>query len=216
MCPQGERGPTSRPSELCRQILEAHVADDAFDLGLLGIGQTKARKSLVWIHTGQFTLELQLKKAPCRFFGLTVQARLEQWPRAVCLRCSLLLRSKCRQCLPRPRLPGRGSRRRPRARSGTDECSRRMPRRPSGHAPARSRRRRALRIENPAFSGDLCVANATDYALPWHLMALLRHRAKRKAPSDFAKCLTSLVAGAGYAQRCPVELGVPMEAVIAA
>ncbi len=39
---------------------------------------------------------------------------------------------------------------------------------------------------------------------------------KRKALGDFAKCLTSLVAGARYAQRCPVEFGVPMEVVIAA
>ena len=42
------------------------------------------------------------------------------------------------------------------------------------------------------------------------------HRTKRKALSQFAKCLTSLVAGARYAQRCPVELGVAMEVVIAA
>ena len=41
-------------------------------------------------------------------------------------------------------------------------------------------------------------------------------RAKRKAPSPFAKCPTSLVAGARYAQRCPVEFGVPMDVVIAA
>jgi hypothetical protein len=39
---------------------------------------------------------------------------------------------------------------------------------------------------------------------------------KRKALSGFAKCPTSLVAGARYAQRCPVEFGVPMEVVIAA
>jgi hypothetical protein len=37
-----------------------------------------------------------------------------------------------------------------------------------------------------------------------------------KAPGQFAKCLTSLVAGAGYEQRCPVEFGVSMEAVVAA
>jgi hypothetical protein len=30
------------------------------------------------------------------------------------------------------------------------------------------------------------------------------------------KCTSSLVAGARYAQRCPVEFGVPMEVVIAA
>ena len=39
---------------------------------------------------------------------------------------------------------------------------------------------------------------------------------KRKALSSCAKCPTSLVAGARYAQRCPVEFGVPMEVVIAA
>jgi len=33
---------------------------------------------------------------------------------------------------------------------------------------------------------------------------------------DGPKCASSLVAGARYAQRCPVEFGVPMEAVIAA
>ena len=31
-----------------------------------------------------------------------------------------------------------------------------------------------------------------------------------------AKCLTSLVAGTRYAQRCPVEFGLPMEVAIAA
>jgi len=31
-----------------------------------------------------------------------------------------------------------------------------------------------------------------------HLTAPSRHRAKRKAPSSFAKCPTSLVAGAGF------------------
>jgi hypothetical protein len=49
-----------------------------------------------------------------------------------------------------------------------------------------------------------------------HLMSTTRQRAKRKAPSQFANCLTSLVAGARCAQRRPEELGVPMEAVIAA
>ncbi len=38
----------------------------------------------------------------------------------------------------------------------------------------------------------------------------------RRASSVRAKCLLSLVAGARYAQRCPVEFGVPTEAVIAA
>jgi hypothetical protein len=44
----------------------------------------------------------------------------------------------------------------------------------------------------------------------------LRAPSKRKAPSVFARCQTSLVAGAGYAQRCPVEFGLPMEVLIAA
>ena len=40
-------------------------------------------------------------------------------------------------------------------------------------------------------------------------------RAKRKARSVSAKCLTSLVAGARHAQRCPAQFRLPMEAVIA-
>jgi hypothetical protein len=71
-------------------------------------------------------------------------------------------------------------------------------------------------IENPTFSGDPRIAQATDCALLWLLMAPLTHGAKKKGAHVIAKCLTSLVAGAGYAQRCPVELGVPMEVVIAA
>ena len=39
---------------------------------------------------------------------------------------------------------------------------------------------------------------------------------KGRALSVFTKCPTSLVAGARYAQRCPVEFGLPMQAVIAA
>jgi hypothetical protein len=48
------------------------------------------------------------------------------------------------------------------------------------------------------------------------LMSKTRQRARRRAPSAITKCPTSLVAGARYAQRCPVDFGVPMEAVIAA
>ncbi|MBT8451445.1 MAG: hypothetical protein KJO40_05715, partial [Deltaproteobacteria bacterium] len=39
---------------------------------------------------------------------------------------------------------------------------------------------------------------------------------KQTRTRRFSKCASSLVAGAGYAQRCPVEFGVPMEMVIAA
>jgi len=52
--------------------------------------------------------------------------------------------------------------------------------RPSGCAPARSRRCRALTIENPTFSKDLYIARGKDFGPTPHLMAPLRHRAKKK------------------------------------
>ena len=65
---------------------------------------------------------------------------------------------------------------------------------------------RAPRLACTTAFSRVCVAR----------FATSRQRAKRKALSRFAKCPTSLVAGARYAQRCPVEFGMPMEVVIAA